>query len=174
MMAGLGGGSLVLSITGLWFPELVSGRGWIALAIVIFGNWRVTWNLFGALFFGFLDALQLSLQAVGDELPYQLLLALPYVLTINALVVTRSRSRAPLSLATPYHRGQRWHGIPSVGYLHLDHEPSSVREPPRHVLSRSRDKQRSGARRPIINLEPQPRPLLPLTRLVHSLPKERR
>lgn len=107
MMAGLGGGFLVLSTTGLWFPELVSGRGWIALAIVIFGNWRVSWILFGALFFGFLDALQLSLQAVGVELPYQLLLALPYVLTIVALVVNRSRSRAPLSLAIPYHRGQR-------------------------------------------------------------------
>lgn len=107
MMAGLGGGFLTLSTTGLWFPELVSGRGWIALAIVIFGNWRVTWVLFGALFFGFLDALQLSLQAVGFELPYQLLLALPFVLTIVALVVNRARSNVPLSLAIPYHRGER-------------------------------------------------------------------
>lgn len=107
MMAGLGGGFLVLSTTGLWFPELVSGRGWIALAIVIFGNWRVSWVLFGALFFGFLDALQLSLQAVGVDLPYQLLLALPYLLTIVALVVNRSRSQVPLALAIPYHRGQR-------------------------------------------------------------------
>jgi len=107
MMAGLGGGFLVLSTTGLWFPELVSGRGWIALAIVIFGNWRVSWILFGALFFGLLDALQLSLQAVGVDLPYQLLLALPYVLTIIALVVNRSRSQVPLALAIPYHRGQR-------------------------------------------------------------------
>lgn len=107
MMAGLGGGFLVLSTTGLWFPELVSGRGWIALAVVIFGNWRVSWILLGALFFGFLDALQLSLQAVGVELPYQLLLALPYVLTIVALVVNRSRSQVPLALAIPYHRGQR-------------------------------------------------------------------
>lgn len=107
MMAGLGGGFLTLSTTGLWFPELVSGRGWIALAIVIFGNWRVTWILFGAVFFGFLDALQLSLQAVGVDLPYQLLLALPFVLTIVALVVNRGRSHVPLSLAIPYHRGER-------------------------------------------------------------------
>ncbi|MCZ7534456.1 MAG: ABC transporter permease, partial [Acidimicrobiia bacterium] len=82
MMAGLGGGFLTLSTTGLWFPELISGRGWIALAIVIFGNWRVTWILAGAVFFGFLDGLQLSLQAVGFALPYQLLLALPFVLTV--------------------------------------------------------------------------------------------
>lgn len=107
MMAGLGGGFLTLSSSGLWFPELVSGRGWIALAIVIFGNWRATWILFGAVFFGFLDGLQLSLQAVGVELPYQLLLALPFVLTIVALVVNRARSNVPLSLAIPYHRGER-------------------------------------------------------------------
>ena len=106
-MAGLGGGFLTLATTGLWFPELVSGRGWIALAIVIFGNWRASWILWGALFFGFLDALQLSLQAVGVELPYQLLLALPFVLTIVALVINRSRSRTPLSLAVPYRRGER-------------------------------------------------------------------
>ena len=106
-MAGLGGGFLTLATTGLWFPELISGRGWIALAIVIFGNWRASWILWGALFFGFLDALQLSLQAVGVELPYQLLLALPFVLTIVALVINRSRSRNPLSLAIPYRRGER-------------------------------------------------------------------
>ncbi|MCZ7531977.1 MAG: ABC transporter permease [Acidimicrobiia bacterium] len=107
MMAGLGGGFLTLSTTGLWFPELISGRGWIALAIVILGNWRITWILAGAVFFGFLDGLQLSLQAIGFDLPYQLLLALPFLLTIVALVINRSRSNVPLSLAIPYRRGQR-------------------------------------------------------------------
>ena len=109
LMAGLAGAFLSLASTGLFFPDIASGRGWIALAIVIFGNWRATWILIGSLFFGFIDAMQLSLQATGefDYLPYQLLLALPFVLTIVALVLNRSRSRSPLSLAIPYHRGER-------------------------------------------------------------------
>ena len=107
VMAGLAGAFLSLASTGLFFPDIAAGRGWIALAIVIFGNWRASWILGGALFFGFIDATQLSLQALGFDLPYQLLLAAPFVLTILALVLNRSRSRAPLSLAIPYHRGER-------------------------------------------------------------------
>ena len=107
VMAGLAGSFLSLGSTGLFFPDIISGRGWIALAIVIFGNWRATWVLVGSLLFGFLEATQLSLQASDVELPYQLLLALPFVLTIVALVFNRSRSRVPLSLTIPYHRGER-------------------------------------------------------------------
>lgn len=112
VMAALGGVFLSLASTGLFFPDIAAGRGWIALAIVIFGNWRASWVLWGSLFFGFIDALQLSLQAVGFRLPlfgddYQVFLALPFVLTIVALVLNRSRSRSPLSLAIPYHRGER-------------------------------------------------------------------
>ncbi len=107
VMAGLAGSFLSLGSTGLFFPDIISGRGWIALAIVIFGNWRATWVLVGSLLFGFLEATQLSLQASDVELPYQLLLALPFVLTIVALVFNRSRSNVPLSLTIPYHRGER-------------------------------------------------------------------
>ncbi|WP_420611242.1 ABC transporter permease [Candidatus Poriferisodalis sp.] len=106
-MAGVGGSFLSLAATGLFFPDIVAGRGWIALAIVIFGNWRATWILAGSLLFGFLEATQLALQASDVNLPYQLLLALPFVLTILALVLNRSRSGAPLSLTIPYHRGER-------------------------------------------------------------------
>ena len=106
-MAGLGGSFLSLAQTGLFFPDIVAGRGWIALAIVIFGNWRASWILGGSLLFGFLEATQLALQSSDVNLPYQLLLALPFVLTIAALVFNRSRSRAPLSLTVPYHRGVR-------------------------------------------------------------------
>ncbi len=107
VMAGLAGSYLSLGSTGLFFPDIISGRGWIALAIVIFGNWRATWVLVGSLLFGFLEAAQLSLQASDVDLPYQLLLALPFVLTIVALVFNRSRSRVPLALTIPYHRGER-------------------------------------------------------------------
>ena len=107
VMAGLAGSFLSLGSTGLFFPDIISGRGWIALAIVIFGNWRATWVLVGSLLFGFLEATQLALQASDVDLPYQLLLALPFVLTIVALVFNRSRSNVPLSLTIPYHRGER-------------------------------------------------------------------
>lgn len=104
VMSGLGGSFLTLASSGLFIPEISGGRGWIALAIVIFGNWRPLWIMFGALFFGLIDAVQLSLQAVGVDLPYQLLLALPYLLTILALVLNRGQSQAPLSLGIPYRR----------------------------------------------------------------------
>ena len=107
VMAGLAGAFLSLASTGLFFPGIAAGRGWIALALVIFGGWRASWIFFGALFFGLIDATQLSLQATDIDLPYQLLLALPFVLTIVALVMNRGRSRSPLSLAFPYHRGER-------------------------------------------------------------------
>ena len=107
MMAGLAGSYLSLGSTGLFFPGIAAGRGWIALAIVIFGNWRTSWIVVGSLLFSFLEATQLSLQTSDVELPYQLLLALPFVLTIVALVFNRSRSRVPMSLTIPYHRGQR-------------------------------------------------------------------
>jgi ABC-type uncharacterized transport system permease subunit len=107
MMSGLGGSFLTLASAGLFVPEISGGRGWIALAIVIFGAWRPSRILLGALFFGLIDAIQLSLQAVGVDLPYQLLLALPYVLTVLALIVNRGSSRAPLALGKPYYREER-------------------------------------------------------------------
>ena len=82
VMAGLAGSFLSLGSTGLFFPDIISGRGWIALAIVIFGNWRATWVLVGSLLFGFLEATQLALQASDVDLPYQLLLALPFVFPV--------------------------------------------------------------------------------------------
>jgi ABC-type uncharacterized transport system permease subunit len=107
MRVGLGGAFLTLASAGLFVPDISGGRGWIALAIVIFGSWKPTRILLGALFFGLIDSFQLSLQAVGVALPYQLLLALPYLLTIAALVVNRSRSQAPISLGKPYYREER-------------------------------------------------------------------
>lgn len=106
-MAGLAGAFLSVFISGLFVPGVAAGRGWIALAIVIFGNWRVSHIVIGALFFGFLDAYQLSLQARGVNVPHQLLLSLPFVLTIVALVANRATSRQPMHLGVPYFRGER-------------------------------------------------------------------
>ncbi len=104
MMAGAGGAFLTLASAGLFVPQISGGRGFIAFALVIFGNWSPTRILLGALFFGLIDSLQLQLQAVGVSVPHQLLLALPYVLTILALLVNRRRTRAPLALGVPYVR----------------------------------------------------------------------
>jgi ABC-type uncharacterized transport system permease subunit len=104
MMAGLGGAFLTLASAGLFVPQISGGRGWIAIALVIFGNWNPNTILLGALFFGLIDSLQLQLQAVGVNLPYQLLLTLPYLLTILVLLGSRGRTRAPLALGIPYMR----------------------------------------------------------------------
>jgi simple sugar transport system permease protein len=107
MMSAIGGAFLTLGSAGMFLPEISGGRGWIALAIVIFGNWMPFRIVIGALFYGLIDSVQLSLQAVGVNLPYQLLLALPYLLTILALVVYRGQSKAPLALGIPYRREER-------------------------------------------------------------------
>lgn len=103
-MAGLGGAFLTLASSGMFLPEIQAGRGWIAIALVIFGNW-IPWRiLVGALFFGFIESLQFTLQALNVEVPHQLLLALPFILTIAALSAAADGSRRPLHLALPYRR----------------------------------------------------------------------
>lgn len=104
LMAGLGGAFLTLDSAGIFLPQISGGRGFIAFALVIVGNWSAWKILLGALFFGLIDSLQLQLQAVGADVPYQLLLALPYLMTIVVLVVSRARSNSPLALGRPYSR----------------------------------------------------------------------
>jgi general nucleoside transport system permease protein len=109
-MAGLGGAVLVQVSSGIFVPGNLlyggeaAGRGWIAIAIVIFGNWKPGWITIGALFFGLIEALQLSLQAVGVAVPHQFLLALPYALTIVSLMIYHGRSEGPLALGRAYSR----------------------------------------------------------------------
>ncbi len=104
--AGLAGGYLSLVYTPFWSPGMTAGRGWIALALVVFASWR-PWRVYaGALLFGGATVLQLHAQAASIGLPGQLLSALPYLATILALVVLSLRDRrgsvAPGSLGTPF------------------------------------------------------------------------
>ncbi|MFT5697800.1 MAG: ABC-type uncharacterized transport system permease subunit [Desulforhopalus sp.] len=85
---GLGGAYLSLAYTHLWTTNLTGGRGWIAVALVIFAFWRPGRAVFGAYLFGGVMALQLRLQALGTELPSSLLLMLPYALTVFVLVLS--------------------------------------------------------------------------------------
>ena len=103
-MAGLGGAFLTVGSSARFVPDMTAGRGWLALVIVIAGVWRPGYVLAAALFFSFLDALQLQIQGVGFDLPHQLLLALPYIAAILSLALMRRHAKAPAMLGTPYIR----------------------------------------------------------------------
>ena len=83
-------------------PEITAGRGWLAIIIVIAGNWQPARMLIATLIFALLDAFQFTLQGVGTEIPFQLLLAMPYVIALIALMSSRVRSRMPGVLGVPY------------------------------------------------------------------------
>ena len=104
--AGLAGAYLSLVYTPFWAPEMTAGRGWIALALVVFSSWR-PWRVFaGSVLFGGATVLQLHAQALGVGLPGQLLSAVPYLATILALVVLSLKRRrgatSPAMLGTPF------------------------------------------------------------------------
>jgi simple sugar transport system permease protein len=100
--AGLAGASLVLWISNTFVEGMTAGRGFIALALVLFGSYRPGRIVLGALLFGAASALQFRLQAVGLEIPYSLLLMTPYVLTLVVLALFAGRSHPPADLARPF------------------------------------------------------------------------
>lgn len=108
----VGGSFLTLSAFNAFFFNMVNGRGWVCVALVVFASWRPGKALFGALLFAFFDALQLRLQQAGSgvlglELPYQVYLMLPYAMAIVALVVMARRAQVPQALMKPYRAGER-------------------------------------------------------------------
>ncbi len=107
-LMGIAGSFLTLSAFNAFFFNMVNGRGWICVALVVFASWRPGKALLGALLFAFFDALQLRLQQSGDAaLPYQIYLMLPYVLSIVALVLVARKASYPQALMKPYRRGER-------------------------------------------------------------------
>ena len=109
-MAGLGGAYLSLAYTPLWSENMTAGRGWIALALVVFATWRPWRLLIGAYVFGAVDILQLHIQALGLPVASQFLSMLPYLATIAVLVAisadaTRIRLNAPAGLGRVFHPG---------------------------------------------------------------------
>ncbi len=108
--AGLGGAVLTVAQLGIFNEGVTTGRGWIAVALVIFARWRPGLALVGALLFGLANALQFRIQALNIEaIPYELLLMLPYVLTILVLLRTSQAGKgeveAPAALGVPYTKG---------------------------------------------------------------------
>lgn len=103
-LMGLAGAYLTLAQLGAFTHGVVAGRGWVAIAIVIFGNWKPGRVLLGALLFGFVQALQLRLQAEGVAIPYEVLLATPYLVTILVLALAGRNADYPAALLKPYRR----------------------------------------------------------------------
>lgn len=101
-LAGLAGADLAIVYARTFVEGMSAGRGFIALAIVIFGRWSPWGILAAALLFGLATALQFHFQALALAVPYQFFLMLPYVLTLIALAVSAGRTRAPAALGQPY------------------------------------------------------------------------
>lgn len=111
-LAGLGGASLSLSYTPSWVDNITAGRGWIAVALVIFALWRPWPLLIGAILFGAADALGAVLQAQGTSINSYLLAMMPYLLTLAVLAMMgraalRRRVGVPVALGVAYDRERR-------------------------------------------------------------------
>ena len=111
-LMGVAGAFLTLAAFNAFYFNMVNGRGWICVALVVFASWRPGKALLGALLFGLFDALQLRLQQSGGGLfgiavPYQVYLMLPYLLSIVALVLVARRAAYPQALMKAYRKGER-------------------------------------------------------------------
>ena len=107
-MAGLGGAYLSLAYTPLWVENMTAGRGWIALALVVFASWKPWRAFFGAYLFGGITIIQLYAQGLGVDVPSQILSMLPYLATIIVLIVI-SRDDSRLRLNAPACLGRNFH-----------------------------------------------------------------
>jgi simple sugar transport system permease protein len=103
-LAGLAGAYLSLGISGSFAENMTGGRGFVAIAMVTFGRWRPGFVFAATLLVGFAESLQYTLQASGVQAPYQLMLALPYLLAILVLVLVGRGTQAPGALGAAYRR----------------------------------------------------------------------
>ena len=108
MMSGLAGAYMSLAYTPMWAEDMTAGRGWIALALVVFATWRPARLLLGAYLFGGITILQLHVQGLGIAIPSPFLSMLPYLATILVLVLI-SRNSAKIRLNAPASLGKRFH-----------------------------------------------------------------
>jgi simple sugar transport system permease protein len=106
LLAGVAGASLSIGLINLFQENMTSGLGFIAIALVYFGSWRPWGVLGGALLFSSVNALQLWIQVKGIELPSDVAVMLPYILTIVALAFAVRRAQQPAALSRPFERGE--------------------------------------------------------------------
>ncbi len=104
----VGGAFLTMSAFNSFFFQMINGRGWICIALVVFGSWRPGKALVGAILFAAFDAYQIRLQQIsGGIVPYQVFLMMPYALSILALILVARRATYPKALMIPYQKGER-------------------------------------------------------------------
>jgi simple sugar transport system permease protein len=103
-LMGLSGAFFTLAEFNMFLYDIVGGRGWVSIALVIFANWVPAKVFWGALLFGGIDAIGLRLQGTSISVPFQVYLMLPYVLTILVLILTARKASAPSALLKPYRR----------------------------------------------------------------------
>jgi len=106
VLAGVAGASLSIALINLFQENMTNGQGFIAVALVYFGSWSPLGVLAGALLFSFVNALQLWIQVKGINLPSDVAVMMPYVLTIAALTFAVRRARQPAALTKPFARGE--------------------------------------------------------------------
>jgi len=107
ILAGLGGAFLVVGQVGSFDTGMVGGRGFIAIAAVYFGGWRLGGTVLGALLFGFADAFRLAVPVLGYQLNAHMMAAFPYVLTLVVMYFITKEFRQPAALSRPFTRGLR-------------------------------------------------------------------
>lgn len=104
---GIAGSFMTLAHQNMFLKDVIDGRGWVAIAMTIFGNWNPLSGALGSLLFGFLDAFQLRLQSMGMKLPFHIFLMLPYLITILALISVSRNATVPAGLLRPYRREEK-------------------------------------------------------------------
>ena len=106
-LAGIGGAYLTTCYTTTYVDGNIAGRGFIALAAVIFGRWNAGGVLIACLFFGFCDALQIRLQVGSYNIPYQFFQMIPYIATVVVLAAIGMKKAGPKSCGKPYRKEER-------------------------------------------------------------------
>lgn len=111
-MTAVSGACVSLAYTNFWSDGMTSGKGWIAVALVVFASWNPVVAVFGALLFGAISIIGVDIQMYATNIPSQFFAALPYIATIIALIFTtgnfrKKRSSAPAALCIPYDREER-------------------------------------------------------------------
>lgn len=106
MLSGIAGASLSIALLNVFQVNLTNGLGFIAVALVYFGSWRPGGVLFGSLIFSAVNALQVWVQVKNINIPSDIAVMMPYVLTIIVLVFTVQRARPPAALSKPFERGE--------------------------------------------------------------------
>lgn len=104
LLIGLGGAYLALGTAGSFAENMTGGRGFVAIAMVTFGRWKPVWSVTGALFVGWLESLQYGFQADNATVPFQVFVAMPYIVALSVLVIAGRGTAMPAALALPYRR----------------------------------------------------------------------